>query len=95
MSELKDAIQLPAVDASLQTEQELDNIVMPPTFQSSSSLPPGVVGVVIILLMGSLIQAAAMVNKAGRQYLPEWLRLPGDFVFWSLFVMVAVVLPFR
>lgn len=95
-SELTNAVQLPVVDASLQTEQELDNTTMTPTFSSSSSpLSPGVVGVVIIILMGSLIQAAAMVNKPGRQYLPEWLRLPGDVVFWSLFVMVAIVLPFR
>jgi hypothetical protein len=36
-----------------------------------------------------------MINKAGRQHLPAWLRLPGDVVFGSLFVMVAVVLPFR
>jgi hypothetical protein len=40
MSELKDAVQLPAVDASLQTEQELDNIIttnMTPAISSSSS----------------------------------------------------------
>jgi len=104
MSELRDAVQLPAVDASLQTEQEqeLDNITttnMTPTISSSSSssssVRPGAVGMVIILLTRSLIQAGAMVNKAGRQHLPEWLRWPGDVIFWSFFVMVAFVLPFR